>query len=55
MKKIDRNDSAVDQEVLRIEIVVGTDCGVAVGFVHDLMRISELGCWALSEITFIHV
>ena len=46
MEKIDRNDSAVDREVLCIEIVIGAGCGVAVGFVHDFdayFRIGVLG------------
>jgi len=46
VEKIDRKDGAVDREVLGIEIVVGTGCGVAVGFVHDFdayFRIGVLG------------
>ena len=48
VENIDRNDGAVDREVLgiQVKIVIGTGCEVAVGFVHDFdayFRIGVLG------------
>jgi len=52
MKKIDINDSAADREVLGSDIVAGfAGCGVANACV-ILMRVSELGCWALIGFVF---